>query len=347
MGKGQLINDTNLVVFYDEVLTKVGEKLLTVVKGTFELRRGATWLDAVPRKAARLVRVAEEHWGDPLSTPPKYPTDTMPTKAATDVIVVAKGYAPKSKPAEWFDVAVSVGPLHKTLRVFGLRAWQQKGAGLSAPLVVTEQEIRYDHAWGGTDLEDPENLAGDMRNPVGLGVVRDNNLLSDQLAPCIEDAYEPIRNASTKPVPAGFGPLGPHWIPRVNFIGTHDEHWKRNQAPLPPLDFDERHYQCASPGLVASPPLVGGEAVKLLNLTPGGGVVEFALPKTKVLVAHELREVPRPRIEPHIDTVIIDTLHVREGVLAVVEIVWRTLTTLPRRWRDCTIAVSKQATAAR
>ncbi len=338
-----VINDSGFAVHCGELLTADGEKLLTLVKGTFLCREAAAALAPVPLEQARPVRFAVETWGDPVTTPPKYPADVAPLKAATDVVVVAKGYAPGGKPTHCFDVSVTVGSVSKTLRIYGVRVWQQSGAGLSAPRAVLEQEIRYDAAWGGLDMSDPDRPLADMRNPVGNGVVRDTNRLSDRLAPCIEDPDSPLRSASTKPPPAGIGPLDPHWSPRREHAGTYDETWLRDQAPLPPADMDPRHYQVASPGLLADPPLQGGEPVQLSNLTPGGGLVSFSLPAVGPIIDHEVATKPAGHFEPPIDTVIVDTLHVPDDALAVVELVWRTLTPMPRRMAEHEVLVRPRA----
>jgi hypothetical protein len=340
MAVERIDNDTDLVAYTEVVLTRGGDRLLTVLKGTFALRAGATVLEPLPRERGRPIRLAEEPWGDPLTTPPKYPADTAPCKPASDVVVVASGHAPGGTPVPWFDVGLRVGSAHKELRLFGLRVWQQGGAGLSAPRPLVEQPIRYDAAWGGWDLSDTTQPVGDLRNPVGRGVVRDRSALGDRLAPCIEDPASLIHSAASNPPPAGFGPLGPHWFSRRSSVGTYDAAWLRSQAPLPPVDQEDRHHQCASPGLVVDPPLGGGEPVELRHLTPGGGVVAFALPATRPRLQHELRGELLPPLEPHLDTVVLDTLHVPEGVSVVVELVWRTLTPMPRRPRDGALSVT-------
>jgi len=340
-----ITNDTDFAVYADRTLTRDGERLLTVVKGTFLLAEGAATLLPAPAAAARPIRAIDIHWGDPLTTAPKYPCDLVPRKLATDVVVVADGHAPGGRPARQFDVSVRVGALSKTLRVFGIRAWQAGGAGLSRPQTLTRQEIRYDHAWGGVDLSDPAHPSGDMRNPVGRDWVTDADMLTDALAPCIEDPAEPIRSAATRPTPAGFGPIGPHWLPRSRFMGTYDEAWQRDRAPLPPADLDDRHYQCGSPKLVAEPWLSGGEPVGLVNLTAGGGELVFALPALGLVVEHDLGGSELDTHHPPIDTVLIDTLHVPAGARAVVELVWRTLTPWPEQPSDAIITVGRSDAA--
>ena len=336
MTAADIDNRTGLVLAPHVLLDKDGEKLVTVIKGTFE-QDPQGMLTLAPADMQRAIRFADEPWGDPATTPPKYPCEVCGLKTATDVVVVAKGYAPEDKPVPSFDVAVRVGPLQKSLRVFGLRVWQQDGAGLSAPRPLLEQELRYDHAWGGLDVSDPTKIVEEPRNPMGRGVMRDKASLTHQLAPCIEDPAHPIGSASSGNVPAGFGPLGPHFKPRRNFVGTADDAWLREQAPLLPLDHDPRANQCASPGLMASPPLAGGEEVALFNLVPGGGLLQFLLPRLTLNLERRERGREPQRYQPLLDTVVLDTLHPTPPGRVTVEMVWRVLSAVPRRMDQLTL----------
>jgi hypothetical protein len=318
----------HLAVHAQLLLGKHGEELLTVVKATYLLPRDEDEL--VIADQGRPVRFIDEHWDDPATSAPKYPGDICGVKPSTDVVFVAKGYAPESRSVKSFDVLVRVGTLSRMLRIHGLRVWTEGGSGLSAPRPLSEQEIRYDLAWGGLDVSDPAEPVGELRNPVGRGVVRDKRTLTHEQAPCIEDPKEPIMSASARLTPVGIGPIGPHWKPRRDRVGTYDDAWLREQAPLLPHDFDERANQCASPGLIASPPLRGNEMVELAGLTPGGGAVRFALPSMSVSIDDSV---------PPLDTVIVDTLHVPDDCTAVVELVWRSLTPAALPLQQTTVVV--------
>jgi len=326
-------NETDFVVEPHVLLEADGEKLVTIVKGTFEQDEAGM---LVPARAPRPVRFADEPWGDPVTTPTRYPNDACGEKPATDVVVVADGHAPGGKTVPSFDCGVKVGPVDKTIRVFGLRVWQE-GGGLSAPRPLTQQPIRYDHAWGGIDPADPSY--GEPRNPVGSGMIRDRQLLTHQPAPCIEDPLHPLGGVGAEPAPAGFGSIGPHWMPRRQHVGTYDDAWLRDQAPLLPPDFDTRANLCATPDLIASPHLRGGEEVALLNLHPGGGTLAFTLPRAApTLSLHRHGQAPR-RLHPPLDTVVIDTLDVTAPSRVTVELVWRAVTPMPRFARQLSIAV--------
>ena len=340
MDAPEIDNRTELLVEPHQLLACDGERLVTLIKGTFE-QDGAGQLVEAPPERRRGIRFADSHWGDPETSAPAYPCDAVGFKPTTDVVVVAVAFAPEGEEVESFDVAVKVGPLDKSLRVFGLRVWQEGGAGLSAPRPVGEQEIRYDHAWGGLDASDLTAVLEEPRNPVGRGIVRDRDALTHALAPCIEDPGELISSVRTEPPPAGLGPLGPHWKPRRDYMGTFDEAWLRDQAPLLPVDHDDRANQCGSPGLVSSAPLRGDETVALMNLTPGGGLLEVALPGVQPVVVHDEQGHEPVELRPHLDTIVIDTIEVAPPSRVTVELIWRTVTRYPRRMKDLQVLVTE------
>ena len=223
-------NHSDLLIEPFVLLEKDGEKLVTIVKATFELDEDDGLL-LVPPERQRGVRFADVMWGDAATSAPKYPCDACGNKPGTDVVVVACGHAPDGQPLPSFDVAVRVGALNKSLVVHGLRVWLANGSGLSAARPTLCEEIRYDLAYGGIDSSDPNRVLEEPRNPVGLGVVADRTRLTHQRGPSIEDPAHAVLSADVG-TPAGFGPLGPHWAPRRQHAGTFDAAWQRDQCPL-------------------------------------------------------------------------------------------------------------------
>ena len=229
-----------------------------------------------------------------------------------------------------FDAYAQVGELRKAITIHGLRVWEVDGNGLPPARPIAEIEVRYDYAWGGFDDSDPKKPVEEARNPQGMGCVRDQSTLSDKRAPQIEDPAAPIRSSKTRPPPAGLGPIGRHWQPRRAHIGTYDKVWKEKRSPLLPADFDDRFNQCASPGLIADPPLRGGEDVKLLNLVRGGGPTLFALPRVAVEIEFRPKDGEPESFRPHLDTVLIDLMGSIPGQAIAVELVWRASIRAPR-----------------
>lgn len=341
-----LDNQTEFEAHPQLILTRTGERLLVMVKATFELPSGERTLVVAPEERTRPLRFADMPWDDDKPSSILYPADVCPFKPGTDVIVVAKAYPPPGEPVTSFDAMVQVGVLEKAVKVYGLRVWEESGTGLSGPRTATAVELRYENAWGGSDASDPDHLLEEPRNPVGLGVARDPGTLTHQQAPCIEDPAHPLHSCRTSPPPAGMGALGRHWEPRRRYLGTYDAVWKAMRAPLPPEDEDDRLHRCASPGLWSEIPLPGGQPVKLLNLVPGGGATEFTLPRTRLEIEFRVRDRETEVKRPDLDTVLIDTLLMEAGLPLSVELVWRSSVKAPRRMEDASITIrdlSKEA----
>src|SRR5262245_50857470 len=123
MNPPRLDNKTALAAQPRVLMAKDGERLVLILKATFARLPGTAVLDFVPRAERRGIRGADVPWGDPEKSSIKYPSDLCVHKPGTDVIVVAAAHAPRGKPVPSFDAGVRVGPLEKTIRVFGLRVW--------------------------------------------------------------------------------------------------------------------------------------------------------------------------------------------------------------------------------
>lgn len=337
MDQPRLNNTTDFVAHTQLMLVHDAEKLVAIVKASFEWVDGQ--IEIAPKFRDRGIRFVDIPWEQDKPESIAFPADLCLRKPGTDVIVVAKAYAPGGKPAPSFDVRVEVGPLKKSLTVFGRRLWVEKGTALTAPAPIAEIEMRYDYAWGGRSDEPPGTPVEEPRNPIGIGVVRDASVLTHKAAPSIEDPGNLIRSIRTKPAPAGIGAISRNWEPRRRFSGTYDETWQNFKAPLLPDDFDDRFNLCASPGLTADPPLVGGETVRLLNLTPGGGAVSFALPKVALEIAFDVPNRERVAFRPHLDTVVLDLFEPSAKKPIAVEMVWRAFVPAPRRMRDAEVTI--------
>jgi len=345
MDAPRLDNKTEFAAQPRMLMAKDGERLVLIVKATFTRLPRESALELVPRDERRGIRGQDIPWGDPEKSSVKYPSDLCLAKPGTDVIVVAAAHAPGGRAVPSFDAGVRVGTLEKTVRVFGLRVWGANGTSLSAPRPTMGAEVRYDNAWGGFDRSDPAAPLEEPRNPVGMGVARDPATLTHKAAPMIEDPLNLLTSARTRPPPAGLGAIGRHWAPRRTLLGTYDAAWLEQRAPLLPLDHDDRSNLCASPGLTASPPLLGGEDVALLNLTPGGGSVSFRLPRIRITTTLHAKGREPESLTPYLDTVLIDTVRVPDTSDVVVELVWRAVFRPPRRMKDARLVVTEEEIA--
>jgi len=333
-------NRTDFELHPQMLLTRTGEKLVAVLKATFELVPETGELVLAPKKRARPVRMSDEPWGEPEIASIKYPCDLVPTKPGTDVLFVGSAYAPNGEPTPFFDAYLSVGPVKKAIRVSGLRVWESSGAGLSSPRPLTSLEVRYDFAWGGIDQAEDGRLAEEPRNPVGRGIAVSPSSLTHQQGPQIEDPDNLIRSFKTAPQPVSLGPTGRNYAPRRSLSGTFDESWKELRSPLPPLDEQDGFYTYASPGLLAVPFLIGDEVCALLNLVPQGAV-RFALPGVRPEFEFRAKRRSPETVRPPLDTVIIDSTSMEEGGPLTVELVWRASVPAPRKMKDSLLIVKE------
>lgn len=337
-------NDTDFIVHPQRLVDRDGEKLVAMVKSTWELPAGERELELAPEDRQRGLRAVDLPWGLPGESSPLLPPDFCVRKAGTDVVVAARAHAPGGKPAPSFDVSVRVGPATKVLRIFGLRVWQDAGIGLSEPRPVREADLRWELAWGGADFDDEGRAAEEPRNTIGRGVVLDRNRLTHQPAPQIEDPFHPIVDADTAPAPAGVGSLMPHWEPRRSHYGTYDDDWLDQRAPLPPPDEDDRAYNVATPDLILPEPLRGGEEVALAGMSPGGGSVELLLPRVSLVIEFDVPGRDKESFSPVIDTVVIDQLLGPVPGRPVVEMVWRAAVPAPERMKEARVVVRERTT---
>lgn len=341
-------NDTDFRVHPQVLCDRDAEKLCAVVKATFELAldgklHGADGtFELAPKDRRRGIRPADIPWGKPEKSSMLYPSDLCLRKPGTEVLVLAIARAPGDAPVPTFDAGVRVGKLTKALRIHGPRVWLPDGDGVSSSRPVAALAVRYEHAFGGSDDSDPMSYVEDPRNPLGLGVRRDPSTLGGTPAPQIEDAAQPIKNASDRPEPAGLSPIGRHWLPRRALWGTYDRAWLDDHAPLLPADFDDRANFSATSALVSSAPLVGGEEGRLMNLSLGGGNVDFVLPRVDLEIGFQIKGRDAETFRPILDTVVLDALPNELGVRLTLECVWRAYVHAPRKLKDVTLRVSER-----
>ena len=288
--------------------TPQGEPILSVlVKRTY---------DIVPGK--RCIRTAQDRklipgdvpWGNPLNTCVRYESDFVPFKLGTDVVLDGKAHAPNAAATSSCEVSLQVAGRHKQVLVIGDRVVQyvrKRTPVFTEPQPFTTMELRYDRAYGGTDVfSDKSTIYPYPRNPRGCGFVVANTEQSvDQLAlPNLEDpsnrltperlCLEDYKKWENQPMPAGLGWFPKTWLPRAGFAGimpgdrTTEKELRTAYAQLVPAsqreayvknglpDMDFRFFSGASPGLDL-PFLTGTEEIATRNLSPEG-LLSFQLP---------------------------------------------------------------------
>lgn len=286
---------------------------LVALKATFDIRDDGS-LRIADEQVAPLQM--PEYSGEPGASSLEYDADVVGPKPTTDIIVNGTAYAPGERASNDFTVTVRAASIEKSLRIRGLRRWEDGAFGLrpSDMQPVTSQTLRYEHAYGGFDRThpDPAKQRLDLRNPVGCGLVpREGDLL-----PSIEYPSGSVE----KNGPAGFGAIDSFWSPRREFAGTYDEQWRKERFPLLPMDWDPRSRLCAPLDQRPSASLRGGELVELMNLTPDG-LMRFTLPR----IFLRFRTRIDGRLEEHaahLGTVVIEPDHRR------VMLVWQSALTV-------------------
>jgi hypothetical protein len=311
--------------------------LLIIVAAHFELPDpgyGETRLHlAATQEPPSMV---EEYVGEPGRSSIRRDGQSPYLKPATDIHVVGDACAPNDKPVTQMRVSVRVGPCAVDMRVYGDRVWERSAklnVRPSDPMPFLRMPLVWERAYGGVATSSTEERpVFEPRNPIGCGLETTAEDAIDKPVPNIEHPRQPLDSLADRPEPAGVGPIGRDWQPRVGYAGTYDDRWRRARAPLWPDDFDERFFCSAPSYLQASPHLTGGEAVQLQGLHPGGEIA-FRLPALRLASLSRFLGHDEQRA-PVLDGVSIDTsarrltMYYRASVLAPLSLIKHRRTSL-------------------
>ena len=163
----------------------------------------------------------------------------------------------------------------ESLAIAGGFAWQVS-ARASEPLPFERVPLVYERASRRTTWSQEQRRRSDVVRPKEScrNRIRSSRRHRDQVdglaLPNLEEPSALIKRPEDQPAPQGFGYVGRHWTPRAALAGTYDAAWESERSPFLPDDFDERFFNGASPGLVATPHLRGGEDVKINNASSQG-----------------------------------------------------------------------------
>lgn len=255
------------------------ETLLVIVKGTWRIDRNGTLAVAEEQVP---IQFEPLYHGEPDSSSLILDTDVVLEKPGTDCILLGHAFASKVGVGS-VDVTFAVGPVRKTVRIFGERIWMKclGKVSMSRPAPFEKIPLVWERAFGGTDASwsDPKDHEFCLENPVGKGLLarKAKREIDGLRLPNLEDPAHLIRKPDDRPQPTGFGPIPPHWQPRAGYAGTYDDHWRKYVSPLPPEDMNPRFHSCAAPGLATARHLTGTEQVLVENASPGARML-FALP---------------------------------------------------------------------
>lgn len=248
------------------------DTLYVLVRATFNIGKEWTLSDEQPQPVE-----ADEYWTEPGKSSIKYASDYHTGKACSDIIMLGHAFAPDGKEVHQLDVNLVLGPVRKTVRVFGDRKWQD--GRISSPQLFRTMAMVYEKAYGGVHIVDGEVDSIEARNPVGRGFAgqRKAEEMDGVPLPNLENPSDLIVSSKQQPGPACFGISAPHWLPRSTYAGTYDDKWQVQRAPYLPTDFDKRFLSMAHPDLVFPGFIEGGEPVEITNMHPGGDI-KFNIP---------------------------------------------------------------------
>ena len=207
---------------------QTGAWTLTVcVKGTFTLAQGRE-MDLCD---AQEPVGGDRHVGDDPRASLYAPSDLVPYKPRTDVLLVGSAFAPGMRPVEALVARLSVGELDKALGVIGDRVWIESpdGPEPSAPAPFAMMPLRYERAARASD------------NPVGFDLTRAP--VPGALAlPNLEAADDEIGAGRT----VGFGPVPPGAPSRRSLLHADGAAWiERGRRGPAPASFDFAYHNAA------------------------------------------------------------------------------------------------------
>ena len=276
-----------------------------------------------------------------------HPSDLVPNKPRTDIIINAIARSPGGRPQrDWtcgikIETAEGAVVVNKELRVTGPRFWRPKWRvalnekqkqdwrkhrhafkawELSEPEPITELPLHYEYAYGGLlqrglDHNGKPIMATDHRNPLGRGWIDPEftDLTIPQPAPQIELASEPITDPYHKYIPQGLGPIPPAWLPRRPLGGTFDDEWNANVWPNWPSDYSFAYNNSAHPDLICPDYLNGNERIVLLNLFAGIPELRLNLPGDRMSIEFVRADDSVEKKDMNLDTVFLDIASSEHG----------------------------------
>ncbi|NLT22365.1 MAG: DUF2169 domain-containing protein, partial [Syntrophorhabdus sp.] len=233
--------------------------------------------------------------------------DMAMPKPKGEMLVWGRCFAPDGKPRGASRVSVRLGPMEKTLYVFGNRYWKKAagvGFAISDPEPFTEMPVTYDRAFGGGGFD---------RNPAGRGIAPVLAASGAEVHPLpnIEDPGRLVGSISDRPDPAGFGPLDYTWPQRAKKLGTYDNRWFQERWPFYPDDMNWTYFNAAPEDQQMDEFFRGTETFVVTGMHPKMPVIESRLPALRHrLFVNQLSDVNKPdgetvfkEVLTHIDTV--------------------------------------------
>lgn len=278
----------NTTPFAAEIATFPNEhgidSLYIIVKATFVM--GTPWTLAEEQAPPQM---GDDYWGEPGESSIKLLSDVHVGKNSTDILMQGHACALDYQEVRQLDAHLTVGSVHKSVRVFGDRHWVNGRPSL--PLPFQSMPLVYERAFGGEHQISTDDITVEERNLIGCGFAgkRNKQDMEGRALPNIEDPKQLINSIYDLPIPASFAPCSSEWLPRRQWAGTYDEHWQTTRAPYLPDDFDKRFLNAAHPDLVYPGFLQGGEPIVIKGMHPAGEI-NLQVPEVKINANVKLKE---------------------------------------------------------
>lgn len=268
-----------------------------------------------------------------------HPSDLVPNKPRTDVIVNAVARASESEPRQRWQCGLQIerdgAPiLTKLLNVCGPRQWLPKWRRrlsereqrewrrhrnlfekweLSEPQPMTELALHYEYAFGGllARCEDQNGklIIDDIHsNPIGRGWIDKEWTDHTQPQPVsqIELSSDPIREPYKMYAPQSLGPIPCAWEPRLPLGGTYDQNWIDKVWPKWPEDYSFAYHNSAHPDLICADYLRGDEIIRLLGFWHEHERFDLELPGDRLAVIFMREGSEQDRVDMNLDTLFLD-----------------------------------------
>lgn len=305
------VNNTPFAALGFEKVHKEGMPMAVVaVRGCYELAANG----CLTLAQDQALIDSDRFEGNPLTTGLSKVGDITAYRPNTDITVIGRTYAPGGESATQWNFGLAVGGNQRLLRAHGLRDWIPEGTRdgkphwrMSEARPVDFVPLDYRYAAGSKVYGHMDNDLHGM-NPIGAYLIDPDITPANIVTPVamIDSETAPVINAFTPVQPQGLSPVAPHWKQRADFTGTTDKEWEETRFPNFPKDFDYHFYQTASRGLITRGYLNGGEAIKLYNLTLGGGEISFQLPGIQPYASFNWRDGRTAVARLNLDGVHID-----------------------------------------
>jgi len=242
--------------------------------------------------------------------------DMCMPKPKGEVLAVGTCFAPEGNPIPACEVGLQIGPIDKTLYVFGDRFWKRRFLffkTISDPLSFREMAITYENAFGGPEYR---------KNPLGKGhaAVKTDTGGTIRSLPNIEDPRNLIDSPGKKPEPAGFGPIDLTWPQRMDKVGTYDQKWLDSLFPGLAEDIDYTYFNAAPSDQWLDGFFNGDESFEIKGMHPAKPRMQASLPgfKSRCFINQQTGEGEEfKEIKTNLDTVWLFP-HAEKGIT-----VWR------------------------